>query len=95
MVQRIGTRRKSRYKLKKGLRQKGKLSMVQYFQKFENGERVILKADPSVHEGMFFHRFYGMSGTIAGTQGKCYRVKIIDGRKEKILVVHPIHLQKR
>jgi len=95
MVKRVGTKRKTRHKLKKPLRMKGKLSMVRYFQQFKEGEKVTLKTDSSVHEGLFCHRFHGITGTVFGKQGNCYQVHILDGNKQKTIVVHPVHLQRR
>lgn len=95
MVQRKGGfRRKTRHKLKKNVRAKGKISIRRYSQVFNNGDRVILKAEPAVQKGMYFPRFHGKAGVINGKRGKCYEVLIKDGGKKKTLVIHPIHLKK-
>lgn len=95
MVQRIGgVRRKTRNKLKKGFRSKGKLSLTKYFQSFDEGDKVSLVAEPSVHKGLYFRRFHGLIGTVVGMQGNCYKVKIKDSNKYKIAIVHPVHLKK-
>ncbi len=96
MVTRIGGgRRKTRYIFRKEPRNKGKFSFTAYFQKFKEGDRVSLNAEPSIHKGMYHRRFHARSGTIAGKQGECYIVKINDYGKEKNLIVHPIHLRKQ
>ena len=87
-----GFRRKSRHKLKRSVKEKGKLPIQRFLQKFETGEKVVLKAYPSYHRGFFSLRFWGKAGEIVKMQGKCYQVKIRDGKKEKICVVHPVHL---
>ncbi len=95
MVKRIGTfRTKTRNKLSKGYRKQGKISISQYFQKFEQGDKVALKAEPAVQKGMYYPKFYGKVGIIEGMQGSNYRVMITDKKKEKILIVHPVHLKK-
>jgi large subunit ribosomal protein L21e len=95
MVQRIGGfRRKTRYKLSKDRREKGKISLTKYFQAFNEGDRVKLLAEPAIQKGMYFPRFHGKNGKIEGKRGECYKVLIKDGNKEKILIVHPIHLRK-
>jgi len=95
MATRIGGfRRKTRHKLAKSQRDKGKLSLTKFFQKFEVGERVTLKADPAYQKGMYFPRFHGKVGVLKGKKGRCYEVQIKDINKEKIVVVHPIHLQR-
>lgn len=61
-------------------------------QKFETGERVHLRLDPSVQEGRFPPRFTGLTGEILGEQGDAYRVQIKDGGKEKVIITVPAHL---
>jgi len=95
MTKRTGSfRRKTRAKLTKEIREKGKISVQQYFQQFKLQDKVLLKANPSRQHGMYFPRFHGKVGIISGKQGACYKVKIKDYTKEKILIVHPIHLRK-
>ncbi|MBW2967003.1 50S ribosomal protein L21e [Candidatus Woesearchaeota archaeon] len=95
MVQRKGGfRKRTRYKMKKPLRQKGKISLRRYFQKLEVGDKVQLLAEPAYHKGMYFPRFHGSVGTVKGSQGVCYNVEIRDNKKKKELIVHPVHLKK-
>lgn len=95
MVIRIGgMRRKSRYKLKKEIRRRGKISFSRYFQRFDSGDRVNLVLEPSVHEGMFHARFFNKAGIIKSKRGFCYEVTINDRGKEKDLIIHPVHLKK-
>jgi len=94
MAQRTGSRRrKTRHKLKKSIRTKGKISIRNYLQSFKPGEKVLLKAEPAIQKGMYHPRFHGKIGTIKKSQGKCYQVIIKDHKKEKIQLVHPIHLK--
>ena len=95
MVTRIGgKRRKTRHKFAKPIRTKGKISLKNYFQTFNAGDRVYLKAEPAVHEGFYDSRFHGKSGLIDSIQGTCYRVIVKDGSKAKTIIVHPVHLKK-
>ena len=95
MAQRIGRfRRKTRSKLKKDLKQKGKISISNYLHEFKINDKVLLKAEPAVQNGMYFTRFHGKRGIIIGKQGDCYKIKIKDFKKEKTVVVHPVHLRK-
>lgn len=89
-----GSRRKSRSKLKKNVRKKGKISITKYIQQFKPGERVNIKAEPAVHRGLYHVRFHGKTGIIKAKKGKCYEVKIKDYNKEKILIIHPVHMEK-
>ena len=60
MVTRIGSfRRKTRSKLSKKAKTKGKISLSSYFQSFKQGDKVALKAEPAVQKGMYFPRQYG------------------------------------
>lgn len=95
MVTRIGGfRRKSRSKLRKNIREKGKFSLTKYFQEFKIGDRVVLKANPSIQKGMYYPRFHGRAGIVMGKRGECYEVKIKDINKEKLIIIHPIHLKR-
>lgn len=95
MVKRIGTaRRKTRSIFSKSIKEKGKLSLTKYLQEFKTGDKVVLKAEPSIQKGLYFPRFHGKQGTIAKKQGECYEVKIKDFTKEKMLIVHPVHLKR-
>ena len=95
MTQRSGGfRRKTRNKLRKNIKDRGKISIRRYLQSFKEGERVFLKAEPAVQNGMYFPRYHGSAGLIKNKVGNCYEVLIKDRGKEKILIVHPIHLKK-
>lgn len=89
-----GSRRKSRHKMSKSLSEKGKLYINKYLQKFETGEKVVLKAYPSMQSGLFNLRFQGKVAEIKNKQGSCYNVSIKDGKKEKTFIVHPVHLMR-
>lgn len=96
MTTRIGTKqRKTRHKYKVNYRQKGKIPLSKYFQEFNDGDYVNLKIHPNVQKGRFFPRFHGLTGIIGNKKGKCYEVKIKDGGKQKVVLVHPIHLNKQ
>ncbi len=89
-----GFRRKTKHKMSKNYRDKGKISLANYLQEFNAGDRVCLVADPSVHAGMYHPRFYGKSGTIVAKRGGCYEVQIKDVRMNKTLLVHPVHMKR-
>ena len=94
-MQRVGGfRRKTRRKLSKGIRQKGKISIRRFFQKLDDGDRVYLVGEPAYQKGFYHPRFHGKAGIISGKQGTNYFVKIKDGNKMKKLIVHPLHLKK-
>ncbi len=95
MAQRMGGfRRKTRSKLRKSPKQKGKISIRNYFQELKPNEMVCFKAESAVQKGMYFPRFHGRTGKVIGREGTCYKVQFKDGKKDKIIVTHPIHLKK-
>jgi large subunit ribosomal protein L21e len=89
-----GFRRKTRKKFTKAIKEKGKISLTNYLREFKIGEGVVLKAEPSIHKGMYFPRFHGKSGIIKEKVGGCYKVLIKDFNKEKELIIHPVHLRR-
>ncbi|MBN2880463.1 50S ribosomal protein L21e [Candidatus Woesearchaeota archaeon] len=95
MVQRKGgARRKTRGKFSRSAREKGKFSVSKFFEEFNDGEKVVLKANTSYQRGIYFRRFHGLVGTVVGKRGSCYHVAITDHTKDKTLIVHPVHLMK-
>ncbi len=89
-----GFRRKTRHKLSKPRREQGKLSHRRFLQELEVGARVKLAAEPAYQKGMYYPRFHGKVGVVQSKAGQCYNVAIKDHDKEKVLIVHPVHLRK-
>ena len=78
----------------KSPRDKGKISLTAYLAKYAAGDRVLLKAEPASQEGLYFLRFHGRTGTVLAKRGECYEVQVPDGGKQKLVIIHPIHLKK-
>ena len=96
MVQRIGgSRRKTRHKLSKNVRYKGKISLANYFQDFKEGDKVYLVAEPSIHTGTYHGRFHGKAGVVLAKRGTCYEIQIHDFKMAKTLIDHPVHLKRQ
>ncbi|MBN1792822.1 50S ribosomal protein L21e [Candidatus Woesearchaeota archaeon] len=89
-----GSRRRTRGELTKPKSLRGKLSIRRYMAVYNEGDKVVLKLDPTSNEGTFHARFTGKAGTIAAKRGNCYEIRIKDFTKPKMLLVHPIHLKK-
>jgi len=83
----------SRGKLSNGPRERGTSPPQRAIQDYDEGQKVHLKIDPSVNEGRFHPRFSGHTGTVIGTQGRAYKIRINDRGKEKIIVTKPAHLR--
>lgn len=85
-----GMRRKTRQKLSKKGRNRGRIA--KQLQTFEEGDRVVLDIDPAVHSGMPHPRFHARVGTVEEQRGDAYVVTVPDGGKEKQFTVNPAHL---
>ena len=93
MVQRTGGyRKKSRDKLSKHPRDRGKISTTRLMQIFEIGDKVIIKIEPAVHKAMPHPRYKGRTGTVTEKRGDAVIVAIKDGGKTKHLISAPVHL---
>ncbi len=90
-----GTRSKTRQVLRKRPREKGLPPVSRVLQTFEEGEKASIVIDPSIHKGQPHRRFYGLTGTIVGKQGRAYLVEVKTGGKKKTLIVWPEHLRKQ
>ena len=62
-------RKKTRYKFKKELRQRGLPPVTSVIQQFEVGEKVHIVVNSSIQKGMPHRRFHGLTGTVIGKRG--------------------------
>jgi len=83
----------TRGKLSNDPRDRGASPPQRAIQEYEVGQKVHLKLDPSVSEGRFHPRFNGHTGTVAGTQGRAFKIEINDGGKDKTVIARPAHLK--
>ncbi len=75
-------------------RKKGIGSLRYLLLDFEEGEKVSIIINPSVHKGRPHRRFQGKTGTVLKKQGNAYVVRIKDGNQYKQIVALPQHLRK-
>ncbi|MGI6009788.1 MAG: 50S ribosomal protein L21e [Methanomethylophilus sp.] len=87
-----GFRSKTRQLLQKKPRARGLSPITREFQTFENGEKVNIVIDPSIHKGMPHSRFQGLTGVVIGSRGAAYEVAVKVGGKTKTVVSRPEHL---
>src|SRR5574340_202469 len=69
MAKTHGTRRKSRYKLKKTVREKGLSPISRAIQEFHEGDIVNIDLDPSIQNGMPHPKFQGRTGKVMTQRG--------------------------
>ena len=76
----------------KKLKGKGKFTPAQFIKKFSVGDKVVL--DPKQYNSGQPHlRYVNRHGTIVEKRGVAYVVEIMDGKKKKTMIVHPVHLK--
>jgi large subunit ribosomal protein L21e len=85
-------RKKSRDKLSRTVRTRGKSSVVKAIQEFDAGAKVHVIIDPSIHKGMPHPRFHGKTGEVIGKRGRAFVLKVTDGDATKTLITLPEHL---
>jgi large subunit ribosomal protein L21e len=85
-------RKKSRDKLSRTVRARGKSSVVRAIQEFETGAMVHVLIDPSIHKGMPHPRVHGKTGEVVGTRGRAFVLRVTDGNATKTLITLPEHL---
>jgi large subunit ribosomal protein L21e len=89
-----GTRKRTRQKFKKRARDRGLSPITRGFVTYEDGEKANIVIDPSIQKGQPHSRFHGQTGTVIGTQGDSYLLKVRMGDKMKTVIVSPEHLRK-
>ena len=95
MAKRIGgSRRKTRHKMQKPSKEKGRIRLSAFMQTFNIGDKVVLVADPSYQKGMYLPRFHGKVGTVLSKRGNSYEVEIHDFAVSKTIFIHPVHLKR-
>jgi len=87
-----GFRRKSKGVLTKEPRQRGLLPLGRLLHKYVDGEKVVVKLDPSTHKGMPHARYHGRVGIVEEKRGRAYIVRIDEGGKTRELMIRPEHL---
>ena len=78
---------------RKNIRERGKVRLSRYFQRFNEGDKVAVKKELSL-KAKFPRRLQGRTGIITGERGNSYIVSIMDYKQEKSFIIEPIHLKK-
>ena len=78
---------------RKRMREKGKVSLTRYFQKFNEGDSVAVAQDLGVKFG-YSKRLQGRTGKVLAKRGSAYYVEIKDLDKKKRYVINPVHLKR-
>ncbi len=78
---------------RKRQREHGKIKLSRWFQDFKKGDKVAIIRELSV-QPKFPKQLQGRSGIIESKRGNSFIVKIKDLNKEKVYIIHPVHLKK-
>jgi len=89
-----GSRRKTRNKFRKNIRDKGKINVSRYMQKFNIGDKAVFVLDSSCNKGLPNTKLHGRVGVIVGESGKNYIIELKDKNAKKKLNVSPVHLRR-
>jgi len=87
-----GYRAQTRSLLKRKPRERGKSGLSKILYDYKQGDRVVIKTDPSVHKGMPHRRYHGKIGVINDRRGKSYVIKVKQGDAVKEIIVRPEHI---
>lgn len=71
-----------------------KPTITRLMRTFEVGQAVQVVINGSIHAGMPFRRFHGLTGNVTRMQGRSAIVQIKQGAQDCELIVAPIHLKE-
>lgn len=84
---RSGTRRKLAASKRK------KFKVEPFLQEFRKGQKVVIKQDPSSHDGMPHIRFRGKVCEVKSRRGSAYVLGLRVGKTEREIISGPEHLK--
>lgn len=84
----------TRKRLKKHIRDRGKVKISKFLQQFEEGDKVVIVPEPSYQKGLPFRRFWGKIAKVVGKRGEATIVELKDGNKVKRVIAANVHLKK-
>lgn len=93
VVRSKGFRSKTRHKLQKRHREKGRPPVTHSLRKFEENAKVAIVINPSIHKGMPHPRFQGLTGVVKERRGDAYLIEVRTGGLYKIVIARPEHLR--
>jgi large subunit ribosomal protein L21e len=91
-VRKKGYQMNTRALLKRNPRERGKTTLSKVLQSYNEGDKVLVKIDSSMHKGMPHRRFHGRIGVIRAKRGRSYVIHVTQGDATKEIIVRPEHL---
>ncbi|HWG91531.1 MAG TPA: 50S ribosomal protein L21e [Candidatus Thermoplasmatota archaeon] len=93
VVRSKGFRSKTRSKLARRASEKGLTPVTHSLRSFDEGSKVNININSSIHKGMPHPRFQGFTGTVVGKQGTAFIVSVRVGGLMKTVIARPEHLK--
>ncbi len=87
-----GYQMNTRALLKRNPRERGKTTLSKILQSYNEGDKVVVKIDSSMHKGMPHRRFHGRIGVVRAKRGRSYVIHVTQGDATKEIIVRPEHL---
>jgi len=78
--------------LKRDPRERGKTTLAKILRSYNEGDKVVVKIDSSMHKGMPHRRYHGKVGVITAKRGRSYVIHVTQGDATKEIIVRPEHL---
>jgi large subunit ribosomal protein L21e len=73
-------------------RERGKTTLSKILQSYNEGDKVVVRIDSSMHKGMPHRRFHGRVGVVSAKRGRSYVIHVTQGDATKEIIVRPEHL---
>ncbi|MEA3199061.1 MAG: large subunit ribosomal protein L21e [Thermoplasmata archaeon] len=93
VVRSKGFRSKTRHKLAKHPRARGKPPVTHSLRDYPPGTKVAITINASVQRGMPHPRFQGLTGNVLERRGDAFVIAVRAGHKVKTIIARPEHLR--
>lgn len=93
VVRSKGSRSKTRHKLSKHPRTRGKPPVTHSLRDYPLGTKVAITINSSVQKGMPHPRFQGLTGNVVERRGDAFIIELYSKNKQKTIISRPEHLR--
>ena len=66
--------------------------MTKILSSYNEGDKVVVKIDSSMHKSMPHRRYHGKVGVVSAKRGRSYVIHVTQGDATKEIMVRPEHL---
>jgi large subunit ribosomal protein L21e len=93
VVRSKGSRSKTRHKLAKHPRTRGKPPVTHSLRDYPPGTKVAITINSSIQKGMPHPRFQGLTGNVIERRGSSFVIELYSKNKQKTIISRPEHLR--